>query len=123
MGKDSKGSSMSRRRRLDMDELAVPPVPTERGNVDTVVNLAFCPLLLKYADKGMCSYVACSECRYPLIEYENIETQWLCTTCAEPHKPLPYWGDGKCDGCGRPGWSLMLCAVYFDDESVDHAQR
>ena len=76
------------------------------------MNLAFCPLLFKHARKGYCSRVACRDCKLPAAEFEDREIAWLCTTCSdEALEYLPYWGDGRCEGCGAESGVLLLCVL------------
>lgn len=90
------------------------PVPTPRevqgGEIST--KAAYCPLLFVFNgaeedSQRMCSDVNCRRCQLVYLEFGD-DLHWLCTKCAV-HLPVePYWGDGRCTMCGRPGWVLML---------------
>jgi hypothetical protein len=101
---------MEQLRKLDLRGLRRRKVPTSvpKGDTETS-NLAFCPLLVKYRDKGMCGRVDCRHCELPYLEYEERAIAWLCSVCAAKVPSLPYHGDGECEGCGYESSVLMLC--------------
>lgn len=103
---------MSRLKSLDMRDLdKTERVPSEPPLHEETSKLAFCPLLLEYEGKSMCGRVSCKACDLPNLEYEGLETGWFCTRCWYDLKALPYWGDGKCDGCGQESSVLTLCEI------------
>ena len=96
-----------------MGGLKVHPLPEKRPTIQETSNLAFCPLLLKYSQKGYCSNVACRECGLPKREYKD--TLWLCSLCSSAFTALPYWGDGLCEGCGIESAVLILTQLPNED--------
>jgi len=104
---------MSKLRELDMGGLrASDEVPEKIRTREETSSLAFCPLLVKYVGRGMCGDVDCRNCKLPYAEYDDVETGWFCTTCARENVcVLPYYGNGRCTGCGRESCILMLCEV------------
>lgn len=112
MKSKSEGSRMSKLRELDLRGLRRRKVPTaiSKGRTEAA-NLAFCPLLLKYEDKGMCGSVNCRECELPYLEYENVDFAWLCTVCARGTRALPYFGGGECEICGLEFCVLGMSAL------------
>ena len=104
---------MARLRELDMGELSADTtIPETAPTKEQTSALAFCPLLVKYSGRGMCGDVDCRNCDLPRVEFEDIETGWFCSTCADENTyVLPYYGNGRCTGCGRETCILMLCEV------------
>lgn len=89
-------------------------VPTALPKGAETSNLAFCPLLLKYADKGLCGKVDCRNCEFPYLEYGDVSFQWLCSSCGTGLRALPYFGDGECEGCGLDFCILTMSATQSD---------
>lgn len=106
------GAHLDRLRSLDVEGLEPQRVPETVRAVDEPVKLAYCPLLAAHSDRSLCSVVDCRRCAFPRLEFEDIDTAWLCTKCAERARALPYWGDGKCEGCGYESSVLILCEVF-----------
>jgi hypothetical protein len=98
------------RKRLNVGGLFVHPVPEERPILEEVSNAAFCPLLLKYAQKGYCSRVDCRSCSLVREEFGE-DVVWLCTLCSDGLRAFPYWGNGKCEACGEERAVLTLFRV------------
>lgn len=105
------GPFTSELKKLDVYALSHGEVPTSLPTREEPSNLAFCPLLVKYAGKGMCGHVNCRTCELPALEYEHVDYLWLCTRCADGVRVLPYWGDGRCECCGKESFVLMMCRI------------
>ena len=82
-----------------------PTLPNEEAPA-----AAYCPVKHRLEGVKMCGDVDCGRCGLLRQELDERapDHAWVCTKCVDGLRPLPYWGDGACEACGRESMVLML---------------
>ena len=82
-----------------------PTLPSE-----DVPQPVYCPVRHQHEDVKMCGHVDCGRCELlarELLDRTSDHT-WVCSTCTDGLRVLPYWKDGECEACGYESPVLML---------------